>query len=157
VENFCRPSGAPEVHVDGARRADLHSEHQPHASLRGGRGLSRPIGVECAMTMTATAAQGWRGASSTTARPSLPRPRVAETQAAVWALKEAGLKLHGGGYSSPGSAAYESSRSSRRVADPPCKSRYIACPTRRLRWRARKPGRSRGLGARRRNELSAAA
>jgi len=103
VEILPAASGAPEVHVDGARRADLHVSisHTRHCAVAA---VSlAPVGVD---------------ACDDDDGPRLPRlaRRVfddgeaeachahasPETQAAVWALKEAGLKLHGGGILMPG-------------------------------------------------------
>jgi phosphopantetheinyl transferase (holo-ACP synthase) len=120
VEILPAASGAPEVHVDGARRADLHVSitHTRHCAVAA---VSlAPVGVD---------------ACDDDDGPRLPRmaKRVfddgeaeacdahasAETQAAVWALKEAGLKLHGGGIFMPGlrSVRVESLEPAR-VADP---------------------------------------
>ena len=103
VEILPAASGAPEVHVDGARRADLHVSisHTRHCAVAA---VSlAPVGVD---------------ACDDDDGPRLPRiaRRVfddgeaeachahtsPETQAAVWALKEAGVKLHGGGILMPG-------------------------------------------------------
>ena len=108
------------MHVDGARRSDLHvsiSHTRPCAVA----GFSvAPVGVD---------------ACDDEDGPRLPRiaSRVfddgeaeachahtsPETQAAVWALKEASLKLHGGGIFMPGlrSVRVESLEPAR-VADP---------------------------------------
>jgi phosphopantetheinyl transferase (holo-ACP synthase) len=103
VEILPAASGAPEVHVDGARRADLHVSisHTRHCAVAA---VSiAPVGVD---------------ACDDDDGPRLPRiaRRVFDegeaeachahaspaTQAAVWALKEAGVKLHGGGVLTPG-------------------------------------------------------
>jgi phosphopantetheinyl transferase (holo-ACP synthase) len=120
VEILPAASGAPEVHVDGARRADLHvsishTRHCVVAALSLG-----PVGVD---------------ACDDDDGPRLPRiaRRVfddgeaeacgahtsPETQAAVWALKEASLKLRGGGIFMPGLRSMRvESLEPPRVADP---------------------------------------
>ena len=120
VEILPAASGAPEVHVDGARRADLHVSisHTRHCAVAA---VSRaPVGVD---------------ACDDDDGPRLPRiaRRVfddgeaeachahtsPETQAAVWALKEAGLKLRGGGILMPGLRSVRvESLEPPRVADP---------------------------------------
>jgi phosphopantetheinyl transferase (holo-ACP synthase) len=120
VEILPAASGAPEVHVDGARRADLHVSIS-HTRLCAVAAVSlAPVGVD---------------ACDDDDGPRLPRmaKRVfddgeaeachahasPETQAAVWALKEAGLKLHGGGIFMPGLRSVRvESLEPPRVADP---------------------------------------
>ena len=103
VEILPAASGAPEVHVDGARRADLHVSisHTRHSAVAAV--ALAPVGVD---------------ACDDDEGPRLPRigRRVFDdgeaeacgahaspaTQAAVWALKEAGLKLRGGDILKPG-------------------------------------------------------
>jgi len=103
VEILPAASGAPEVHVDGARRADLH--------------VSISHTRRCAVAAVSVAPVGVDVCDDDDG-PRLPRiarrvfddgeveachaHALPETQAAVWALKEAGLKLHGGGILMPG-------------------------------------------------------
>ena len=143
VEILPAASGAPEVHVDGARRADLHVSISHTRRCAVAAVSLAPVGVD---------------ACDDEDGPRLPRiaRRVfddgeaeachahtsPETQAAVWALKEAGVKLHGGGILMPGLRSVRvESLEPRASPTPPCTSRYIAYPRRsRGGERARKTG-----------------
>ena len=120
VEILRAASGAPEVHVDGARRADLHVSISHTRRCAVAAVSLAPVGVD---------------ACDDDDGPRLPRiarrvfndgeaeacgaHRSPERQAAVWALKEAGLKLHGGGILTPGLRSVRvESLEPPRVADP---------------------------------------
>ena len=94
----CPPSPARRCSTSTVRAPASARQHQPHAPLGGGRRRLAPSGSMRAMTMTGRGCPGCASACSPTAKPRpAARPRVARTQAAVWALKEAGLKLRIGG------------------------------------------------------------
>jgi phosphopantetheinyl transferase (holo-ACP synthase) len=120
VEILPAPSGAPEVHVDGARRADLHVSisHTRHCAVAA---VSlAPIGVDvCDDDDGPRLPRMARRVFDDGEAEACHAHASPETQAAVWALKEAGLKLHGGGIFTPGLRSVRvESLEPPRVADP---------------------------------------
>jgi phosphopantetheinyl transferase (holo-ACP synthase) len=120
VEILPAASGAPEVHVDGARQADLHVSisHTRHCAVAA---VSlAPIGVDvCDDDDGPRLPRIARRVFDDGEAEACHAHASPETQAAVWALKEAGLKLRGGGILTPGlrSVRVESLEPAR-VADP---------------------------------------
>jgi phosphopantetheinyl transferase len=116
VEILPSASGAPEVHVDGARQADLHLSisHTRHYAVAA---VARaPVGIDACddddgrrlLTIARRVfSDGEAEACGAHASPA--------SQAAVWALKEAGLKLRGGGVLQPGARSVRVES-----LDPPC-------------------------------------
>ena len=120
VEILPAASGAPEVHVDGARRPDLHVSisHTRHCAVAA---VSvAPIGVDvCDDDDGPRLPRMARRVFDDGEAEACGAHTSPETQAAVWALKEAGLKLHGGGILKPGLRSVRvESLEPPRVADP---------------------------------------
>ena len=113
-------SGAPAVWVDGVRRADLvlnltHTHRYAAAVV-----APFPVGVDaCDDRDGPRLARIARRVFSEGEAEACGAHRSAQTQAAVWALKEAGLKLRIGGVFDPGARSVRVvSLEPARVADP---------------------------------------
>lgn len=131
VEVLPLDSGAPAVHVDGVARPDLALNLSHTRGWAVAAAATSAVGVDaCDDDDGPSLAAIARRVFSDGEAEACGAHRNARTQAAVWALKEAGLKLRAGGIFEPGANSIRVvSLEPARVADPSVRVALLRLPS----------------------------
>ena len=131
VEVLPLDSGAPQVHVDGVARPDLALNLSHTRGWAVAAASTSPVGIDACDDDDGPSLEAIaRRVFSDGEAEACGAHRSPRTQAAVWALKEAGLKLRVGGIFDPGASSIRVvSLEPARIADPSVRVALLRLPS----------------------------